>query len=246
MSVVTACVPAVPTAWRRGGAIRLAPCCCWRCSGVVAIAQPARGGAAADQLCRHRRAGGARRWSTSPPPRRCAAARRPTSRSPSRRPARRSRTSSASSSTATRRRSRRRSGSRRWARASSSTPSGYVVTNNHVIAEADEIQVVFGDETTYAAELIGRDQKTDLALLKIEGDKPFPAVTFADSDTRPGRRLDHRDRQSVRPRQHGHRGHRLGPLARHPRRARTTTSCRSTRRSIAATRAGRASISTAR
>jgi serine protease Do len=60
--------------------------------------------------------------------------------------------------------------------------TGYVVTNNHVIAEADEIQVVFGDDTTYAAELIGRDQKTDLALLKIEGDKPFPAVTFADSD----------------------------------------------------------------
>src|SRR5688572_3911385 len=59
---------------------------------------------------------------------------------------------------------------------------GYVVTNNHVIAEADEIQVVFGDETTYDAELIGRDQKTDLALLKIEGEKPFPAVTFADSD----------------------------------------------------------------
>ena len=60
---------------------------------------------------------------------------------------------------------------------------GYVVTNNHVIAEADEIQVVFGDETTYDAQLIGRDQKTDLALLKIEGDKPFPAVTFANSDT---------------------------------------------------------------
>jgi serine protease Do len=61
--------------------------------------------------------------------------------------------------------------------------SGYVVTNNHVIAEADEIQVVFGDESTYDAELIGRDQKTDLALLKIVGDKPFPAVTFADSDS---------------------------------------------------------------
>jgi serine protease Do len=61
-------------------------------------------------------------------------------------------------------------------------PSGYVVTNNHVIAEADEIQVVFGDDTSYAAELIGRDMKTDLALLKIEGDKPVPAVTFADSD----------------------------------------------------------------
>jgi serine protease Do len=61
-------------------------------------------------------------------------------------------------------------------------PEGYVVTNNHVIAEADQISVVFGDESTYEAELIGRDQKTDLALLKIERDKPFPAVTFADSD----------------------------------------------------------------
>jgi serine protease Do len=61
-------------------------------------------------------------------------------------------------------------------------PSGYVVTNNHVIAEADEISVVFGDDTTYEAELIGHDSKTDLALLKISGDKPFPAVTFADSD----------------------------------------------------------------
>jgi serine protease Do len=60
---------------------------------------------------------------------------------------------------------------------------GYVVTNNHVIAEADEISVVFGDESTYEAELIGRDQKTDLALLKIESDQPFPAVTFANSDT---------------------------------------------------------------
>jgi serine protease Do len=60
---------------------------------------------------------------------------------------------------------------------------GFVVTNNHVIAEADEIQVVFSDDRTFEAELIGRDSKTDLALLKIEGDGPFPAVTFADSDT---------------------------------------------------------------
>jgi serine protease Do len=60
---------------------------------------------------------------------------------------------------------------------------GYVVTNNHVIAEADEISVVFNDESTYEAELIGRDQKTDLALLKIKRDTPFPAVTFADSDS---------------------------------------------------------------
>ncbi len=61
-------------------------------------------------------------------------------------------------------------------------PAGYVVTNNHVIAEADEISVIFGDDTTYKAKLVGRDQKTDLAVLKIDGDKPFPAVTFGDSD----------------------------------------------------------------
>jgi serine protease Do len=60
--------------------------------------------------------------------------------------------------------------------------AGFVVTNNHVIAEADEISVVFGDDSTYDAELIGHDSKTDLALLRIKGDGPFPAVTFADSD----------------------------------------------------------------
>ncbi|MEM7043691.1 MAG: Do family serine endopeptidase [Pseudomonadota bacterium] len=62
-------------------------------------------------------------------------------------------------------------------------PEGFVVTNNHVIAEADEIQVVFSDETSYEAELIGKDTKTDIALLKIKDDDgPFPSVEFADSD----------------------------------------------------------------
>ena len=61
---------------------------------------------------------------------------------------------------------------------------GYVVTNNHVIAEADEIQVVFSDDKSYEAELIGKDTKTDIALLKIkDSNGPFPAVEFADSDT---------------------------------------------------------------
>jgi serine protease Do len=62
-------------------------------------------------------------------------------------------------------------------------PRGFVVTNNHVIAEADEIQVVFNDDTSYDAKLVGRDTKTDLALLKIEVDHPLHAVTFGDSDT---------------------------------------------------------------
>lgn len=61
-------------------------------------------------------------------------------------------------------------------------PSGYVVTNNHVVGEADEIKVIFPDNTHYAATIIGRDAKTDLALLKISSDKPFPAVNFGDSD----------------------------------------------------------------
>jgi serine protease Do len=61
-------------------------------------------------------------------------------------------------------------------------PEGYVVTNNHVIADADEISVVFNDDKEVPAKVVGRDPKTDLALLKIDGDKPFPFVEWADSD----------------------------------------------------------------
>ena len=58
---------------------------------------------------------------------------------------------------------------------------GYVVTNNHVIDQASEIEVILQDETRYQATLIGRDRKTDLALLKIEADKPLPHVKMGDS-----------------------------------------------------------------
>ena len=61
-------------------------------------------------------------------------------------------------------------------------PSGIVVTNNHVIAEADEIKVILQDNTQLNAKLIGRDAKTDLAVLKVESTKPLPAVKFGDSD----------------------------------------------------------------
>ena len=47
-------------------------------------------------------------------------------------------------------------------------PSGLVVTNNHVIADADEVNVILNDGTTLKAEVIGRDTKTDLALLKVK------------------------------------------------------------------------------
>jgi serine protease Do len=61
-------------------------------------------------------------------------------------------------------------------------PSGLVVTNNHVIAEAEEIHVVFNDGTRIKAEVVGRDPKTDIALLQIKPDKPLKAVNFGDSD----------------------------------------------------------------
>jgi serine protease Do len=60
--------------------------------------------------------------------------------------------------------------------------AGYVVTNNHVIDDADEINVILQDDTNLSATLVGRDKKTDLALLKVNPKKPLPAVTFGDSD----------------------------------------------------------------
>jgi serine protease Do len=61
-------------------------------------------------------------------------------------------------------------------------PSGIVVTNNHVISEADEITVILNDGARLKAELIGKDQKTDIALLKVNPDKPLKAVKFGDSE----------------------------------------------------------------
>ena len=60
--------------------------------------------------------------------------------------------------------------------------SGIVVTNNHVIADADEIVVRFQDETELPAVVLGRDPKTDLAVLKVESPKPLPFLPLGDSD----------------------------------------------------------------
>jgi serine protease Do len=60
-------------------------------------------------------------------------------------------------------------------------PRGYVVTNNHVIGNAEKVEVILQDKTKYRAKVIGRDPKTDLAVLKIKADKPFPYVRFGDS-----------------------------------------------------------------
>jgi serine protease Do len=61
-------------------------------------------------------------------------------------------------------------------------PSGLIVTNNHVIQDSDHITAQLNDGTTLPAKLIGRDEKTDLALLKVTPKKPLPAARFGDSD----------------------------------------------------------------
>ena len=61
-------------------------------------------------------------------------------------------------------------------------PTGYIVTNNHVIEGAEEITVRMQDNVEYKARLIGHDPKTDLALLKIDAPKPLPYVEWGDSD----------------------------------------------------------------
>lgn len=62
-------------------------------------------------------------------------------------------------------------------------PDGYILTNNHVVANADEIIVRLSDEKEYKAKLIGRDEETDLAIIKIDSDKPLPYEELGDSDT---------------------------------------------------------------
>ncbi len=59
---------------------------------------------------------------------------------------------------------------------------GYIVTNNHVIKDADDIKITLSDDETLDAELIGMDEKTDIALLQIKTDKNLTAVKFGDSD----------------------------------------------------------------
>ncbi len=61
-------------------------------------------------------------------------------------------------------------------------PAGIVVTNNHVIADADEVTVILNDGSRLKAEIIGRDTKVDLALLRVKPEKPLTAVKFGDSD----------------------------------------------------------------
>ncbi|MDZ5697601.1 DegQ family serine endoprotease [Chelativorans sp. M5D2P16] len=61
-------------------------------------------------------------------------------------------------------------------------PSGLVVTNYHVIREADEVKVALADGREFESEILLKDERLDLAVLKIEGADPFPAARFGDSE----------------------------------------------------------------
>ncbi len=59
---------------------------------------------------------------------------------------------------------------------------GYILTNNHVVEKADEINVKLSDDKEFNAKVIARDPKTDIALIKIDADRPFSPLTLGDSD----------------------------------------------------------------
>lgn len=62
------------------------------------------------------------------------------------------------------------------------TPDGYIVTNNHVVSDANSLEVTLNNNKTYTAKLIGTDISSDIALLKIDAGEQLPFLTFADSD----------------------------------------------------------------
>ncbi|MBN8520809.1 MAG: Do family serine endopeptidase [Alphaproteobacteria bacterium] len=59
---------------------------------------------------------------------------------------------------------------------------GYIVTNNHVVKDAEEVRVTFHDDSTVEAKVVGKDEKMDLAVLKVEPKKKLTAVPFGNSD----------------------------------------------------------------
>ena len=62
------------------------------------------------------------------------------------------------------------------------SPDGYIITNNHVIDNASQLEVTLNNNTKYIASVIGTDPKTDIALLKIESENLFPYIAFSDSN----------------------------------------------------------------
>ncbi len=62
------------------------------------------------------------------------------------------------------------------------SPDGYIITNNHVIANSTQLEVTLNNNKTYKAKLIGTDPNTDIALIKIDADKVLPFISFGDSN----------------------------------------------------------------
>ena len=63
------------------------------------------------------------------------------------------------------------------------SPDGYILTNNHVVKDAEKVTVTLSDQHHFRAEIIGSDSETDLALLKIDTDYDLPAIALGDSDS---------------------------------------------------------------
>ena len=61
-------------------------------------------------------------------------------------------------------------------------PTGYIVTNNHVVGDAEKVTVILQDDSRHVAKIVGKDAKTDLALIKIQTDHPLPYVEWGDSN----------------------------------------------------------------
>ena len=91
---------------------------------------------------------------------------------------------------------------------------GYIVTNNHVIEGADEIEIEFFSGKRLEAKLVGTDPKTDIALLKVESDEPLPFVQLRRQRPDARGRLGHGDGQPAGPGLLGLGRDRLGPRPR--------------------------------
>ena len=89
-------------------------------------------------------------------------------------------------------------------------PSGLVVTNYHVIEGMTDVKVALSDKREFEAQIVLRDPRTDLAMLKLKGAENFPMLELGDFGRPRSRRFRHRHRQSVRGGSNGDPRHRFG------------------------------------